>query len=90
MREASNVSKAVAEGALPRRMANLGEQIQNRIHDAYYNWGHFVGRKPWTVITGSTFIALICMIRLVFPIETEVRSDCHPPRLRLTSRACVR
>ena len=50
----------------------LGEKMQNGIHDAYYNWGHFVGRKPWTVIAGSTFIALICMARLVFPIETEV------------------
>lgn len=50
----------------------LGEKIQNGIHGAYYQWGHFVGRKPWAVIAGSTFIALICMIRLVFPIKTEV------------------
>ena len=68
----------------------LGERIQSGIHAFYYKWGHFVGRKPWTVIGGSMLIALICMTRLVFPIETEVRSDCHPPRLRLTSRACVR
>ena len=68
----------------------LGEIIQNGIHAFYYKWGHFVGRKPWTVIGGSMLIALICMTRLVFPIETEVRSDCHAPRLRLTSRACVR
>ena len=68
----------------------LGERIQSGIHAFYYKWGHFVGRKPWTVIGGSMLIALICMTRLVFPIETEVRSDCHAPRLRLTSRACVR
>ena len=70
----------------------LGEWIQSGIHAFYYKWGHFVGRKPWTVIGGSTFIALIPIVALLIrlPIETEVRSDCHPPSLRLSSRACVR
>ena len=70
----------------------LGEWIQSGIHAFYYKWGHFVGRKPWTVIGGSTFIALIPIVALLIrlPIETEVRSDCHPPSLRLSSRACAR
>ena len=70
----------------------LGEWIQSGIHAFYYKWGHFVGRKPWTVIGGSTIVALIPIVALMIrlPIETEVRSDCHPPSLRLSSRACVR
>ena len=49
----------------------LGVRIQNCIHAFFYKWGHFVGRKPWTVIGASTFVTLICMIRLLFPIEEE-------------------
>ena len=64
----------------------LGEKIQNWIHDTYYKWGHFVGRKPWVVIVVSTLIALICMIRLVFPITTEV---CRlPPTEGLLGHDC--
>ena len=73
----------------PSRMSStctLGERIQNCIHAFFYKWGHFVGRKPWTVIGASTVITLICMIRLVFPIETEAA----PPHLHLSSRACGR
>jgi len=49
----------------------LGGRIQHCIHAFFYKWGHFVGRKPWTVIGASTVVTLICMIRLLFPIETE-------------------
>ena len=59
----------------------LGERIQNCIHAFFYKWGHFVGRKPWTVIGASTVVALICMIRLVFPIETEAATRPPPPLL---------
>mmetsp|Transcript_14418 Transcript_14418/g.34118 ORF Transcript_14418/g.34118 Transcript_14418/m.34118 type:complete len:977 (+) Transcript_14418:69-2999(+) len=55
----------------------LGEWIQSGIHAFYYKWGHFVGRKPWTVIGVSTFIALIPIVALLIrlPIETETRSE---------------
>ena len=66
----------------------LGERIQNCIHAFFYKWGHFVGRKPWTVIGASTVVALICMIRLVFPIETEAATR-PPPRSQRLARAAV-
>ena len=59
----------------------LGERIQNCFHAFFYKWGHFVGRKPWTVIGVSTIIALICMIRLFFPIETEAATPISPRAL---------
>ena len=59
----------------------LGERIQSCIHAFFYKWGHFVGRKPWTVIGGSTLLALICMIRLFFPIEEEAATRPPPPLL---------
>ena len=59
----------------------LGERIQNCIHAFFYKWGHFVGRKPWTVIGASTFVVLICMIRLLFPIEEEAATSPPTPLL---------
>ena len=52
----------------------LGERIQSGIHAFYYKWGHFVGRKPWTVIGGSTIVALIPSLRL--SSQACVRAPC--------------
>ena len=69
----------------------LGERIQNCIHALFYKWGHFVGRKPWTVIGASTFVTLICMIRLLFPIEEEEATSpaSTSPRQRTPSTSAA-